>query len=111
MASIEMESEVHRGRYCVLNKHSVVGTCEACCKCNYVLSLRLDLELEALGSAWDARKEGGAPGPIARRILSVGLSRQGMLDPSPSDPFWVGQLLARVGRKAGRKARSTLRPH
>ncbi len=57
------------------------------------------------------RKEGGAPGAILRRILSVGLSRQGMLDPSPFDPFWVGQLLARVGRKAGRKARSTLRPH
>jgi hypothetical protein len=73
--------------------------------------MRLDLELEALGSAWATRKVGGAPGPILRRILSVGLSRQGMLDPSPYDPFWVGQLLARVGRKAGRKARSTLRPH
>ena len=73
--------------------------------------MRLDLELEALGDAWSTRKEGGTPGPILRRILSVGLSRQGMLDPSPADPFWVGQLIARAGRKAGRVARSTLRPH
>ena len=73
--------------------------------------MRLDLELEALGAAWSTRKEGGTPGPILRRILSVGFSRQGMLDPSPADPFWVGQLIARAGRKAGRIARSTLRPH
>ena len=73
--------------------------------------MRLDLELEALGSAWANRKEGGAPWVVLRRILSVGFSRQGMLDPSPFDPFWVGQLLGRVGRKVGRTARSRVRPH
>ena len=63
--------------------------------------MRLDLELEALGSAWASRRNGGAPGPILRRILSVGFSRQGMLDPSPFDPFWVGQMVA-LRRAQGR---------
>ena len=65
--------------------------------------MRLDLELEALADAWRTRHEDGAPGAVLRRILSVGLARDGMLDPSPLDPFWVGQLIARAGRMARRK--------
>ena len=71
--------------------------------------MRLDLELEALADAWRTRHEDGAPGAVLRRILSVGFSRDGMLDPSPLDPFWVGQLIARAGRMARRKSRSALR--
>ena len=59
-------------------------------------------------SAWSTRKEGGAPGPILRRILSVGLSRQGMLDPSPVDPFWVGQLVG--PRRAQGRTQGPLHP-
>lgn len=73
--------------------------------------MRLDLELEALVDAWRTRHDGGAPGAVLRRILSVGLSPSGKLDPSPLDPFWVGQLIARAGRSARRKSRSALRPH
>ena len=73
--------------------------------------MRLDLELEALADAWRTRHEGGAPGAVLRRIASVGISPHGKLDPSPIDPFWVGQLIARAGRMAGRKTRSALRPH
>jgi hypothetical protein len=69
--------------------------------------LRLDLELPALRHEWRTRRAGGRPGAALRRILEVGLSRDGMLDPSPVNPFWVGGMLARA---AGRLRRPGGRP-
>lgn len=65
--------------------------------------MRLDLELQALIDAWRTRDADGRPGRLARRILSVGLNRRGLLDPSPFDPFWAGPLAADIIRRAGRR--------
>jgi hypothetical protein len=67
--------------------------------------MRLDLELPALADAWRTRREGGSPGRVAGRIVSVGLSPRGMLDPSPANALWLGPLLARAARKGTRTAR------
>jgi hypothetical protein len=68
--------------------------------------LRLDLELPALAHEWATRREGGRPWFALRRILTVGLSPDGMLDPSPLNPFWVGGLLAKAGRRTLRRTRT-----
>lgn len=73
--------------------------------------MRLDLELEALGAAWRNRHDDGKPLRVLGRIARVGLSRDDTLFPSPIDPFWVGQIAARGGRKVGRSARSAVRAH
>ncbi len=68
--------------------------------------LRVDLEIDALLTALRGGPGGGAPGVVARGIASVAFARDGMLDPSPLDPFWLASrvrapLLRRL-RRLGR---------
>ena len=72
------------------------------------LYMRLDLEIEALADAWRTRRVGGSPGQVARRMAAVGLSRRGMLDPSPANALYFGPLIARAARRMTRLARRTV---
>ena len=79
-------------------------------RCRPTTYVRVDGELSASMDALRGRGEGDSALRALGHLATAAIRRDGMLDPSPIDPFWLGGTLARmVCDQAKRRARRVLR--